>query len=63
MQVNVNGIFMLIQVFFFLLFCLELGLLVFILFSVGCQGCVNWGVYVVFKFVIEGMMQVLVDEY
>lgn len=63
MQVNVNVIFMFIQVLFFLLFKSDVGLLVFILLSVGRQGRVNWGVYVASKFVIEGMMQVLVDEY
>lgn len=63
MQVNVNVMFMLIIVMLLLMKFFSDVLIIFILSSVGWKGCVYWGVYLVLKFVIEGLMQIFVDEF
>lgn len=62
MCVNVNSVFYLIQVLLLLLCDSDDGCILFIFFSVGCKGWVFWGVYVVFKVVIENLLQMLVEE-
>lgn len=47
---------MIIKFMFLLLWKLLSVFVIFIFFGVGCKGCEYWGVYVILKFVVEGMM-------
>ncbi|WP_439897756.1 YciK family oxidoreductase [Balneatrix alpica] len=63
MQVNVNSHFMLVKALLPLLEKAKDASVVFTSSSVGRKGRAYWGAYAVSKFAIEGLMQVLADEY
>ncbi|MXP67395.1 YciK family oxidoreductase [Pantoea sp. Aalb] len=62
-QINLHAVFYLTQVLIPLLLKSKAGSLIFTTSSVGRIGRASWGAYSVSKFAIEGMMQVLADEY
>jgi len=63
MQVNVNAQYLISQALLPLLQNTEQSSLVFTTSGVGNKGKAYWGAYSVSKFAIEGMMQVIADEY
>ena len=63
MQVNVNSQYLLAQALLPLLQTTPDSSLVFTSSGVGNKGKAYWGAYSVSKFAIEGMMQVIADEY
>jgi len=63
MQVNVNAQYLISQALLPLLQSTEQSSLVFTTSGVGNKGKAYWGAYSVSKFAIEGMMQVIADEY
>lgn len=63
MQVNVNGAFFLTHAVLPLMKQSEHASIIFTSSSVGRKGRAHWGAYAVSKFAIEGLMQVLADEY
>ena len=63
MQVNVNSQYLLAQALLPLLQSSKSASLVFTSSGVGNKGKAYWGAYSVSKFAIEGMMQVIADEY
>ncbi|WP_426360075.1 YciK family oxidoreductase [Pseudocolwellia sp. HL-MZ19] len=63
MQVNVNSQYLLSQALLPLLQTTKESSLVFTTSGVGNRGKAYWGAYSVSKFAIEGMMQVIADEY
>ena len=63
MQVNVNSQYLLSQALLPLLQTTPDSSLIFTSSGVGNKGKAYWGAYSVSKFAIEGMMQVIADEY
>lgn len=63
MQVNVNGAFLLTHALLPLMKQSEQASIIFTSSSVGRKGRAHWGAYAVSKFAVEGLMQVLADEY
>lgn len=63
MQVNVNAQFLLAQALLPAMYKTPSASLVFTTSGVGHQGKAFWGAYSVSKFAVEGMMQVIADEY
>lgn len=63
MQVNVNSQFLLAQALIPTLQMSPSASLIFTSSTVGHKGRAFWGAYSVSKFAIEGMMQVIADEY
>lgn len=63
MQVNSTSQFLMTQALIPALLKSEIASLVFTTSTVGHQGRAFWGAYSVSKFAIEGMMQVIADEY
>ncbi len=63
MQVNVTSHFLMTQALLPVLQKAENASVVFTTSTVGSQGRAYWGTYAMSKFAIEGMMQVLADEY
>ncbi|WP_457914681.1 YciK family oxidoreductase [Candidatus Hartigia pinicola] len=62
-QVNLNAAFMLTQVLIPLLLKAPNASLIFTSSSVGKKGRSGWGAYSASKFAIEGLMQILAEEY
>ncbi len=63
MQVNVTAQYLLTQALIPTLLLAKNASLVFTSSGVGSQGRAYWGQYSISKFAIEGMMQVIADEY
>lgn len=62
-QVNVHGTFLLTRAMLPLLEQAEAASVVLTSSSVGRQGRAYWGAYSASKFAVEGLMQILADEY
>jgi NAD(P)-dependent dehydrogenase (short-subunit alcohol dehydrogenase family) len=63
LQVNVNAPFLLTRACLALLEAAQDASLVFTADAVGRRGKAYWGAYGVAKFAVEGLMQILADEY
>jgi len=63
MQVNLNSQYLISQALLPLLQATKNSSLLFTTSAVGNKGKAYWGAYSVSKFAIEGMMQVIADEY